>query len=156
VGKTVSIFTITRGGKMMINAMQILESKDSKVSFMKGIIELAKVAGIDQSEIIYFQKAMETLGLPEEVKQNIEKLLYSEKMEVELNFKDKKEELFFIRECIQLCYVDGHYHEEEKMLIRKMTEQLNIRIDSLEKIEEWVLEGIEWSNRGEELLYLEV
>jgi hypothetical protein len=140
----------------VINALQILDSENAKESFMRGIIELAKVAGVEDSEVIFFEQTMETLGLSEEVRRELGKLLYTDKLDVPFKFTDKKQALFFLREGIQLCFVDGRYQDEEKILIRKMAEQLHISSDSLAKLEEWVTEGINWSNRGDELIYLEV
>jgi uncharacterized tellurite resistance protein B-like protein len=140
----------------MVNALQILDSEESKENFMRGIIELAKVAGIENSEIYFFHQAMQSLNLSEEVQQRLEGLLYTKSVDVELKFEDKRQGLFFLREGIQLCYVDGHYQEEERLLIRKMANQLNISSEALERIENWVLEGLKWSDRGDQLLLLEV
>jgi hypothetical protein len=140
----------------MTNAKQILDSENAKVNFMKGIINLAKVEGIDESDIILFDKAMLGLGLSEEVIEVLDQLIQDEDNIVEIEFESKRQALFFLKEGIQLCYVDGHYGLEEKRLIEEKAAKLGVSAESVKKIEAWVLEGIEWSNKGDLLLELEV
>jgi hypothetical protein len=140
----------------MTNAKQILDSENAKVNFMKGIINLAKVEGIDESDIVLFDKAMMGLGLSEEVIEALDQLIQDEDNIVEIEFESKRQALFFLKEGIQLCYVDGHYGLEEKRLIEEKAAKLGVSVESVKKIEAWVLEGIEWSNKGDQLLELEV
>lgn len=140
----------------MINANQILDTAQAKINFMKGIINLAKVEGIHENEIVLFNQAMAALGLSEETILELDDLIRDEENIVEVEFDSKKQGLFFLKEGIQLCYVDGHYGDKEKELIREKAFKLGISLEHVHKIEEWVLEGIEWSNRGDQLLELEV
>lgn len=136
---------------------QIYVTEDNKLNFLKGLINLAKVDGvIEENEIAIVRNVAISMGLDAEKIENIEKEARSKENEIKLSFDTKQQSLLLIREGIQLCYVDGKYDEKEKEMIKEISSQLDISWDSINRIEEWVKEGIAWSNRGLDLLNLEV
>lgn len=135
---------------------EIYVSNHSKMSFLKGLINLAKVDGqIEESEIDILKNVAITMGLDYENIITLEMDARSDQNLIELNFDNKKQALLLIREGIQLCYIDGKYEASEKRMINIFAEILKISDVSVHKVESWVKEGIEWSDRGKLLLDLE-
>jgi hypothetical protein len=114
------------------------------------------ISGIEPEEYILFKNVMLSLQLPEKIQQYFEDLIKLPDNLIDISFDSKKQSLFFLKEGIQLGYIDGNYDTEEKQVIYKIADKLGISKDSVEKIEKWVLEGMEWVQRGEKLLDLEV
>ena len=62
--------------------------------------------------------------------------------------------MFFFIQAIQLSWIDNDYCEAERNEIRKLADELEISAESVEKVEKWVEEGMEWNKKGDELLKL--
>ena len=62
--------------------------------------------------------------------------------------------MFFIVQAVQLCWIDDDYVEVERIEMRTISNELNISLKSLEKVEAWVEEGMKWNKKGDELLKL--
>ena len=134
----------------------ILNTYNSKINFMKGIICFAKVDGVvDQKEQQFFINAMNALNIKEHDLQILSSELLSADFDDNINFENKKQSLFFLKEAIQLCYCNDDYSVKEKELMAIFGEKLNISKESLDSIEKWALEGYNWSKKGEELLEME-
>ncbi len=133
---------------------EVLTSKDGKMNFLGGLIKLSKVDGqVSDNEKIFFNSAAISLGLEEA---DIAQLNQYWDVEMPpLGFETKREGLFFLREAIQLCHADGRYGDEEKVMIKAFSSELNVKPDTLAQIENWVEEGIQWSLRGQDLIDLE-
>jgi uncharacterized tellurite resistance protein B-like protein len=143
----------------MLDIKRILNTKNSRTSFMKGLIYIAKADGkIDESEKQFFTNAMVALELSKEDINSLQEILNNKDNFInvtDLKFDSKKQKLFFFREVIQLCYIDQSYSEREKTLIENIRVKVGISKEDILKIEGWVKEGIEWSQRGEKLLEAE-
>lgn len=147
----------------MINMLEILNDEKSRVSFLKGLINLAKVteisegiSGIACEEKVFLQNAMSALGLSESIKSELELFAESKEIDMNISFENLRQALFFLREGLQICYIEGKYQQAEKEMIEKFAQRLNISLETVDKIEAWVQEGIQWSLRGDTLLELEV
>ena len=139
----------------MLNKIYVTE--DNKINFLKGLINLAKVDGfIAEDEITIVKNVAISMGLNLDYIDKIEREARSDKNIIDITFDTKQQSLLLIREGIQLCYVDGKYDVKEKAMIKEISDRLDISTDSVDRIEEWVKEGIIWSNRGLDLLSLEV
>ncbi|MGC7871823.1 hypothetical protein ACPUYX_09885 [Desulfosporosinus sp. SYSU MS00001] len=146
----------------MVDIHQILDSDDSKVNFIKGLIYLSKaeelekgIKGINMEELGYLNNAMVALNIDELKRKQLESLIYLNSIELDISFKSKRQAVFFLREGIQICCIDGQYSQAEKDLVYRMASVLGINKSMVANLEEWVSEGIEWSNRGEKFLELE-
>ena len=140
-----------------MNINEILNTYDSKINFMKGIISLAKVDGIiDPEEHNFFINAMTELNISNEDINNLSKSLTDENIDKEIRFDNKKQSLFFLKEAIQLCYCDNAYSIEEQKLVKEFADKLSLTEETLKAIENWTLEGYTWAQKGEDLLQLEV
>lgn len=140
-----------------MNINEILNTYDSRINFMKGIVSLAKVDGlIDADEHNFFINAMTTLNISSEDINELSKALTDKNIDKEIKFDNKKQSLFFLKEAIQLCYCNNVYSVEEQELIKEFANKLNLSEETLKVIENWALEGFMWAKKGEELLELEV
>lgn len=135
---------------------KVLETKESRINFMKGLIALAKIDGIvDENEQEFFVGAMNSLNIGDEDINKLSDELVSHDIDKEISFNNKKQSLFFLKEAIQLCYCDNNYSEKEKDLIKEFAEKLEVSEKALSSIEEWALEGYMWCKKGEKLLEME-
>lgn len=143
----------------MIFFNELYQTQEDKIMFMHGLIRLAKADGIiDETELDYFKQASYNMGIEPDAVEQLYVELTTDNVELdykEMSFDSKKKSLFFLREAIQLCYIDSEYSEEEQLEIRNIANELAIGFDTIEKIEAWVLRGFEWQKEGELLLDLE-
>lgn len=140
----------------------IYSQQDDKFMFLKGLLKLAKVDGnISSEEMGFLSDISVGFGLSEE---NIEKLKQASCYDLDsdegkkffkLSFSNKAQSIFFIKEAIQLCYIDGKYDDCEKNAIKDIAREIGLSDSTLNKVDEWVCEGIEWKERGDKLIYLE-
>lgn len=132
----------------------ILLTKESKINFLRGIIRIAKCDGVkDEKELIFYHQAAVALGLDEESIKVLDEDWDNEN-KAKIFFESTCEKMFFFIQGIQLCWIDGRYDSKERQEIRNLAEELDISCDAIEKVEDWVKEGIEWNNKGEKLLQL--
>ena len=142
----------------MILFNELYQTQEDKIMFMHGLISLAKADGIvDETEIEVFKQASYNMGIEPDAVEQLYVELTTDNVELdykEMSFDSKKKSLFFLREAIQLCYIDSEYSEEEQLEIRNIANELDISFDAIDKIEAWVLRGFEWQKEGELLLDL--
>ena len=141
----------------MLRLDDVLDSRDAKLNFLKGCAMLATADGVvDEKEQAFFFNAAIGMNLPEEDLAVIGGWLNCEESPADIHFETKRQTLFFFKEALQLCYIDGDYADSEKATIAKLAELLGVSHKTIEIIERWVIDGIEWMKRGESLLGLEV
>lgn len=143
----------------MINIMDVLYTEKSRINFIKGLVFLSKaqeisegLTGIDPEEMLFLENAMNGLQIPQHEREKIIEIISAEKFDIEIEFDNPTQALFFIREGVQICYVDGSYDLPEKEMIYKMGEMLGVNKNKIEEIENWVLEGIKWTEKGNKLI----
>lgn len=123
-----------------------------RMNYLKGLIRLSKSDGrIDPSEKAYFDYAMNNMQLAEEEIRTLNTLWENDAMPV-LEFSTRYDAVFFLQEAVQICAIDGNYDEHEHQELRKVAEELHIAETDLEKIENWVMQGIAWRQQGEALV----
>lgn len=134
---------------------KILKTESAKRNFLIGLVYLAKADGVvDESEKVFFLNAGASLKLSKESIDEINSCWTKDAMP-EITFETKKEKLFFLIQAVQLCNVDNAYTVEEKEFVHKIASDLGVTKESVEKIEAWVKEGIEWQAKGDMLLEVE-
>ena len=133
---------------------EILQTNEARVNFLKGLIRLANADGVeDENEFVFYRQTAVVLGLGEAEVEDLEKLKTGTN-EITVNFETDREKMFFLIQAVQLCWVDNEYSDVERKEIRDMCKEMNISVEALEKVEQWVSEGMEWNKRGETLLEL--
>ena len=131
----------------------IFNTEESKFNFLKGLIYLAKADGnVDPIERSFFINAGVNLDISEKNIDELNKLFDVEEYAIELEFSNRIQGKLLLQEGIQLCYLDGKYDIEEQAIVAYMGELLQIDDDSIEEIENWVLEGVKWRERGYAML----
>lgn len=129
-----------------------IETKEDKISYLKGLIRLIKCDGkVADEEVLYFKTVSESLGLDEISIDEINGC-WEKDINICISFSSTLVALFFIQEAVQLCLIDDKYEESEKKEIRLIADEIKIDEKAVEAIEKWVLEGLEWKARGEALI----
>ena len=133
-----------------MNTYDILKTRNAKVNFLKGLIRVSMSDGVvPDVEKEFYRKSAYGLGLDDEAVAEIENSDYKE-----IVFETTEEKMFFFIQAIQLSWIDNGYCEAERNEIRKLADELEISAESIEKVEKWVEEGMEWNKKGDELLKL--
>lgn len=133
---------------------EILQTNEARVNFLKGLIRLAQADGVvDENEFVFYRQVAVVLELGEAEVESLEKLKDGTN-EITVNFEADREKMFFLVQAVQLCWVDNNYSDAERKEIQDMCQEMNISGEALEKVEQWVSEGMEWNKRGETLLEL--
>jgi tellurite resistance protein len=57
-----------------------------------------------------------------------------------------------LQEMLRLAHIDGLFSDDEQEAILTMAQYMGIPTDLLQRVDEWVLEGLKWVWQGEELL----
>lgn len=134
---------------------EILQSEESRLSFLLGLAFIAKIDGVvDDEEKFFFNNAAESLFLSPSSIQMLQDAWATDDCQ-NLKFSGKIEKIFFLREAVQLCHVNGGYTEEEKEAICKLALHLGVADSTVNAIEEWANKGMAWKTFGDKLLRLE-
>lgn len=132
-----------------------LKETVDKINFLRGLIRIAKSDGVkEDSEFIFYYQAAQALNLSEEELNHLNDAWNNDDIHLTLEFSNNASKMFFFVQAIQLCWVDGSYMDAEKKEIRLIAQEIGISEDAIERVEAWVEEGMEWHNRGAELLKL--
>lgn len=138
---------------------EIYANDDDKVMYLKGLIRLAKADGhVSAEEEDFFYNAAIGLGLQSDMATYLKALLKDNSIkakDISISFDSKKKVLFFIRDAVQLCFMDGEYSQEERNEIKSIGTEADILNETITKIEEWVERGSNWRIEGDKLLELE-
>lgn len=137
-----------------MDIMEILQTREARINFLKGLIRLAKADGVvDENEFAFYQQAAISLQLGEEEILTLDKIK-SEEQKIALNFETDREKMFFLIQAVQLCWMDNNYSEAEQKELRTICQEIAISEEALRAVEAWAQEGVEWNKRGETLLAL--
>lgn len=131
---------------------EILKTAESRDNFMKGLVCLAKADGvISEEESQYFIEAAYNMGLSEGQVEEIKNCMES-KERIQVSFDSMAEKALFFREAIQLCAIDVAYTKEEREEIQRLADMMDVDKALIQEIEAWVMEGMDWKKRGDELV----
>lgn len=139
-----------------MNVMETFQTIDARENFLRGLAILSTVDNeVDDVEIKFFTDAARGMELPPDSIKSIAEILSmtpSESTKIPLLFNNKNQCLLFIREAIQLCYANGNYTENERDYVIKVAKMFNVPMSSVCELENWVIEGMSWSRKGDDLL----
>lgn len=140
----------------MQDLYKVLNSQTSKMRFLMGLAYLAKADGaIEESEHSFFLETARAMGLKEKDVSILFMFMTGEDTDLDITFPEKKQALFFLREAMQLCYLDGSFSEAEKVRLEEVSVKNGVTQENLNRIESWVREGMEWQRQGHNLLEME-
>lgn len=135
----------------MQDLAKIFSTNDAKYNFILGCARIAGADGnICDEEVDYLTAVAHQMGMGLDKISDV--LMSVKRRDGRVKFKTKFQGLFLIKELLQICYVDGSYTTQERAELYVLAEELGIPRNEVEKLEEWVSDGIEWRNRGEKLL----
>ena len=67
-------------------------------------------------------------------------------------FESPTSKLIAVQELLRLAHLDGYFYDDEKRSIREVADRLGVPANLLQKADAWVVDGLNWMCRGEELL----
>ena len=130
----------------------VFETPEDKVNYLKGLIRVAKCNGVvEPEEMEYFSFISKGFELDPGTEAYLQSLWSSEE-KISICFSSRYHAAFFMQEAYQLCIVDGIFDDQEKQEIRCIGEELGILKEDQERIYSWIMEGMDWKKRGEELV----
>ncbi len=135
--------------------MEFFENVDlpQRIAFLSAIAHLARVDGeFDGNEKQFFVDLAKLYNLnKEQAKEAIRPRTEEEALELVKTITDKGFALVLIREMFYLGYEDGDLSDSEILFISKVGMALNIPLEKMEQISNWVIRGIEWEEEGAQI-----
>ena len=125
-------------------------SEEEKVIFLKILVALAKCDGnFEDEEKAFIKDSAIAFGL---TKEHVDEILAPMTNEEIINkaakIKSRQAALQLIKEACLLANSDGNLSEEEIILIGKIGQAMNIELEKIEEISQWVVDRIIWLERG--------
>ena len=125
-------------------------SEEEKVIFLKILVALAKCDGnFEDEEKAFIKDSAIAFGL---TKEHVDEILAPMTNEEIINkaakIKSRQAALQLIKEACLLANSDGDLSEEEIILIGKIGQAMNIELEKIEEISQWVVDRIVWLERG--------
>lgn len=63
-----------------------------------------------------------------------------------------KARFIVLQEVLRIAHIDGYFAEDEQQAVLDLAAEMGVPLDYLQEIESWVVEGLRWVWRGEELM----
>ena len=131
--------------------LKTVEAKE-KATFVAILGYAARLNGLTDNEVDFINKIASDFNLTEEENKSAIK----ERNEIEIisilkYIVNPQTKLKLIRELFFLGYADGNLSNEEVLFVSKVANALNIPVETIEKISDWVIRGLEWEEEGQEL-----
>ena len=131
--------------------LKTTEAKE-KAAFVAVLGHAARINGVTDSEVEFINNVAADFELSEEELQSSAKLRDEIQTIALLKYiVNPQTKLRLIRELFFLGYADGNLSNEEVLFVSEVGNALNVPVDTIEKISDWVIRGIEWEEEGEEL-----
>lgn len=124
-----------------------------RIAFLSAIAHLARVDGeFDDSEKQFFVDLAKLYSLTkDQAKEAIRPRSEEEALELVQTITNKGFALVLIREMFYLGYEDGDLSDSEILFISKVGIALNIALEKMEQISNWVIRGVEWEEEGSDI-----
>lgn len=137
----------------MSDLQTLYPTNEERLNFIKGLVRVARSdTKITSEEEIFFINASKSVGLEDSQIQDLKQALVDSSILLPLSFSNKEQSVFLLKEAIQLCFIDGHYAESEKEEIYHIAKDIDVPLSAVVALEEWVQEGMKWTQRGDALL----
>ena len=135
--------------------MEFFENVDLKqrIAFLGTIAHLARVDGdFDGNEKQFFVDLAKLYNLSkDDAKEAIRPRTEEEALALLKTSTEPGFELVLIREMFYLGDEDGDLSDSEILFISKVGMALNIPLEKMERISNWVIRGIEWEEEGADI-----
>ncbi len=125
-------------------------SEEEKVIFLKILVALAKCDGnFEDEEKAFIKDSAIAFGL---TKEHVDEILAPMTNEEIINkaakIKSRQAALQLLKEACLLANSDGDLSEDEIILIGKIGQAMNVELEKIEEISQWVVDRIIWLERG--------
>lgn len=67
-------------------------------------------------------------------------------------FNNMVSRVIVLQELLRLSHLDGFFSDDEQSAILDLAAMMKIPMSMLERVDQWVQDGISWSMRGEDIL----
>lgn len=129
--------------------------EETRIAFIKAMLVVAGLDGkFDLAESSFIQQVMDASGLNEEQLREAGKVLIDTPSidETIIGVVEPKARRLLIQQLILLSFVDGDYHYNEREKVRHAARLFRFRSSWVESLEDWAAAGLDWRNRGQELM----
>lgn len=124
-----------------------------QIAFLTGLAHIAHADGsIDEDETAFISAIGELYGiLPAKLTDICAKDETTNVIKKLKQIKKPTARLALIREMFYIGHADGELTDDEILTIADIGEALDISIEKMEKISQWVIDGLVWQEKGAEL-----
>lgn len=125
-------------------------SEDEKVIFLKILVALARCDNkFDDEEKAFVKDSAIVLGLTKDhVDEILAPMTNDEVVECASKITNRQAALNLIKEACLLANSDDNLSEQEIVLIGKIGQAMNVELEKIEEISQWVIDRIIWLERG--------
>lgn len=128
----------------------LLNHKEA-LALVKAMAYFANVDGkITSEELQLLEAAAENVGI--EIQAVLKEVSTINLEEILLPVQSSKSKRIFIQELITVGYADGHYFQLEKDAVREVASILGVDNKTVDRIDAWIQEGVNWAGNGYELV----
>ncbi len=125
-------------------------TEEEKITFLKILVTLAKSDGnFNDEEKAFVKETAIMFGLN---KSHINEILapttVNELIQQSSKISNRQAALHLIKEACLLANSDGDLSKEEVFLIGQIGQAMNIELEKIEEISQWVIDRIVWLERG--------
>ena len=127
-----------------------LMSEQEKIAFLKILVALASCDdNFDDDEKAYVKETAIVFGLNKDNVEEILKPISDEEIIAQASLiTERQAALQLLKEACFLANSDGDLSDKEILLIGKIGQAMNIELEKVEEISNWVVEKIIWIEKG--------
>lgn len=124
-------------------------SDEDKLIFVKTLVRLADADGnIDEGEKEFITKLFKVFGLSETLADEIKATTDEEVIKLTANISSRQVAMELIKEMCMLANSDGDLSDREIVFIGKVGLAMNLELEKVEQISQWVIDRIVWLEKG--------
>ena len=128
-----------------------LLDEDQKVAYMNALAHLAHADGdYEEEEDLFIKEVAELSGVPLNRLDEITQKKTNEDLKKSLSIiTDKKVAYNLLREMCVLSHADSELSDEEMDVLAISAQAMNVSLEKLEEISNWVIRGLIWKTEAE-------
>ena len=124
-------------------------SDNDKLIFVKTLVRLADADGnIDEGEKEFITKLFKAFELSETLAEEIKATTDEEVVKLAANISNRQVAMELIKEMCMLANSDGDLSDREIVFIGKVGLAMNLELEKIEQISQWVIDRIIWLEEG--------
>ena len=125
-------------------------SEEEKVTFLRVLVSLAKTdKNFNNDEKIFIKDTALIFGLNKShINEILEPISNDELIKKASKITNRQAALHLIKEACFLANSDGDLSNEEIIFIGKIGQAMNVELEKIEEISQWVIEQIIWLEKG--------